>query len=102
MHVFADGVQLMDGDYVAAHPKILVHLYDLGGVGSVPPAVDLYVDNVQVGSPIAGQIGKSALTVARPLDDPTFSPVLTNGTHDLRVRISQQNAFGALDTVCRA
>ena len=99
VHVFSDGVQLMEGDYVAAKPKILVHLYDLGGVGSVPPAVDLYVDNVQVGNPVAGLAEKTEAVIARPLDDPTFAPVLTNGQHELRVRVSQQNASGTLDTV---
>jgi hypothetical protein len=99
MHLFADGVQLMDGDYVAAKPKILVHLYDLGGVGSFPPAVDLFVDNVLVGNPVAGLLGKSEMTIARSLDDPTFAPVLANGTHELRIRVSQQNASGTLDTV---
>jgi hypothetical protein len=89
----------MEGDYVAAKPKILVHLYDLGGVGSVPPAVDLYVDNVQVGNPVAGLAEKTEAVIARPLDDPTFAPVLTNGQHELRVRVSQQNASGTLDTV---
>ena len=99
IHIFSDGAQLMDGDYVGARPKILIHLYDLGGVGTVPPAVDLYVDNVHVGNPVAGVTGNSAVSTARAMDDPTFSPLLANGTHELRVRVSQQNASGTLDTV---
>jgi hypothetical protein len=102
MRIFSDGVQLIDGDYVAARPTILVHLYDLGGVGTVPPAVDLYVDNVRVGSPAAGLVGESAVPLAAPLDDPTFAPTLANGTHELRIRVSQQNVSGTLDTVVQS
>ena len=99
MHVFADGVQLMEGDYVAARPKVLVHLYDLSGVGSVPPVVDLFVDNIPVtgSSPLAA--ARVETMPARVLDDPAFSPVLTNGSHELRIRVSQANASGSVDSV---
>jgi len=102
MRIFSDGVQLMEGDYVAARPKILVHLYDLAGVGSVPPAVDLFVDNVPVGNGAAGMIAGSGMSPARAADDPTFTPILATGAHELRVRVSQQNASGTLDTVVQS
>ncbi len=90
MHLFSDGVQIMDGDYVAARPLVLVHLYDLGGGGTGSPTVEFYVDNVRVGG-----------AVSRTADDPTFAPVLSNGAHEFRVRVSQQNGSGILDTVAQ-
>jgi|GEM_PF-1945676 len=99
MHILADGVQLMDGDYVAARPTIVVHLYDLGGTGNLPPVVDLFVDNLPVGGPSAGLAMRSARAVVHALDDPTFTPALSNGTHELRVRVTQQNAAGGVDSV---
>ncbi|HXX62349.1 MAG TPA: interleukin-like EMT inducer domain-containing protein, partial [Bacteroidota bacterium] len=97
--VYADGVQLMDGDYVESRPKILVHLYDLTGGGSTPPAVDLFVDNLLIGSPSAPVLSKGERPAIRPLDDPTFMPVLSNGAHELRVRVTQLNALGLTDSV---
>jgi hypothetical protein len=88
MRLFSDGVQLMDGDYVAAHPVVLVHLYDLAGGGGTGPAVDFFVDNVRLGSAPAGTG-----------EDPSFAPVLSNGAHEFRVRLSEQNGSGTLDTV---
>jgi hypothetical protein len=99
MHLFADGVQLMEGDYVAARPKVLVHLYDLSGVGNVPPAVDLFVDNIPVGGSSSAAAGRGGTIAARVLDDPTFAPVLSNGSHELRVRVSQANTSGSVDSV---
>jgi hypothetical protein len=102
MHVLSDGVQLMDGDYVAARPTILVHLYDLGGAGNGQPAVDLFVDNVQIGSTAGGLAQRSARAVVHALDDPTFTPLLSNGTHELRIRVSEQNASGGVDSVVQS
>ena len=97
VRVIADGVQLMAGDYVATHPKITVHLENLTGAGTVPPAVDLYVDNVPVAGSAPGTA--SVAGTSRSADDPAFSPVLTNGSHELRVRVSQLDASGAVDSV---
>jgi hypothetical protein len=102
MRVLSDGVQLMDGDYVAARPTILVHLYDLGGAGNGQPVVDLFVDNVQVGGLAGGLAMRSARAAVHALDDPSFTPVLSNGTHELRVRVSEQNASGGVDSVVQS
>ena len=95
VHLFADGVQLMEGDYVAARPKILVQLDNLTGVGSVPPEVDLFVDNVPVAGP-AASVPAGALRLA---GNPTFSPVIANGAHELKVRVTQLDASGTVDSV---
>ncbi len=102
VQILADGVQLMNGDYVAARPTILVHLVDLSGGGNLPPTVDLFVDNVLIGGPAGALALRSAKAVVRALDDPTFTPVLSNGTHELRVRVSEQNASGGVDSVVQS
>ena len=51
VQVFADGVSLMDGDYVAAAPKMVVHLgNDLEGLGTVQHSIEAFVDGLSVSS----------------------------------------------------
>jgi len=95
VRLFADGIQLMNGDYVATRPKILVQLDNLTGVGSSPPEVDLFVDNVLVtGATSAAIAGSPGLA-----GNPTFSPVLADGMHELKVRVTQLDASGTVDSV---
>lgn len=91
--VFADGVQLMDGDFIAGTPRILVR----SGT-TVPQQIELLVDGVAVGR----GPGAVALTQRASVgEDQEFSPVLSTGMHMLVARVIQHDVTGEADTVRR-
>ena len=99
IQVFSDGVQLMEGDYVAARPRILVRLADVQGTGNVPPVIDFFVDNVPVVSSVGGALEKTVRGGGVPGDELTFFPVLPAGAHELKIRVSQLTSLGTTDSV---
>jgi hypothetical protein len=99
VRVFSDGVQLMDGDYVAANPRILVQLNNLVNPGVTPPQVDLLVDNLPVAAPAQSVNAELRKAGGGAAEAEEFAPALSRGTHELKVRISQVNAVGGVDTV---
>ncbi|MEW6511512.1 MAG: C25 family cysteine peptidase [Bacteroidota bacterium] len=98
VHLFADGVQLMDGDYVAAQPRIVVRVSDLVNPGVEPPRVDLFVDNMPAGTPV-GNPAAGTGGAAPPPVEPEFRPALSIGLHELRVRLSEPNTVGGVDSL---
>jgi hypothetical protein len=99
IRVFADGLPVMDGDYVAANPRFVVQLNNVVNPGTTPPQVDLLVDNVI--APTARKLvaATTPSAPAVPEGELWFAPSLPNGTHDVKVRVSQVNAVGGIDTV---
>jgi hypothetical protein len=82
---FADGEPLMDGDYVAARPTLVIRIPD--GQEGGNRQVDFFVDD------------KPYLNGVPRDDDLTFSPQLSAGSHNLRIRAIEANTLGFLDTL---
>lgn len=99
VQMFSDGVQLMDGDYVATHPTVVVRLADLVSTTSAMPRVDLFVDNIPVARPSGGIDASPGNSVQSQGEDLHFSPLLSTGTHELRVRIAEVDGTGKVDSV---
>ena len=99
VQVYADGVMLMDGDYVAARPRIAVRLAELSGPATGIPRVDLFVDGGQVFSSASLVAGETGGTVRD--GDLLFSPLLSSGSHELRIRVAQMDAAGQIDSLVR-
>jgi hypothetical protein len=99
VRMFSDGVQIMDGDYVAPRPTVVVRLSDLVNSTTAAPRVDLFVDNEQVLKPGGGVELSPVNPVQSPEDDLRFSPVLSPGTHELRVRIAEVDGIGKVDSI---
>lgn len=88
--VSADGIQLMDGDYVSATPTLLVRLPEFEGTRRA----DLFVDNRLLSS--TGALAKTGTTAA---DELLATPELTEGRHEFRVEVVQVNSLGVLDSI---
>jgi hypothetical protein len=99
VQLFADGTQLMDGDYVAAKPQILIRLPNDPGIPPGQRRVELRVDNTPVTNVTAGILASNETRITSTTDDPVFSPQLNNGRHDLTVRVIQPNLLGEIDTL---
>jgi hypothetical protein len=95
----SDGVPLMEGDYISAHPTIRVHLADLVNPLNSPPTIDLFVDNTQILTPAEGILSRESVAGSDPGSDAFFSPVLPPGPHELRVRVAQLGTLGVTDSV---
>lgn len=98
---YADGVQLMDGDYVSANPTVLIHR-GLSGNG-VLRSVELFVDGIPVQSNRTVQLDWSkagrSVSVSPIEEDPSFAVELSDGRHELKARLVSQTEFAELDTV---
>lgn len=91
VRVYADGSQIMDGDYVPPEPRLLLQLPNQ----DEPPArteVRLYVNERYVESWSSSGKGE---------ESPAFSPRLPDGNHQLRFSISTRNTFGEADSMER-
>ena len=99
VQVFADGVQLMNGDYVSSRPKILVRLPKSDDQGMALQHVDFYVDRNSVISTADQLVGLKQLEKTARTDEFEVTPVLSNGRHDLTVRLAQVNSYGDADTL---
>ncbi len=101
VRLYADGVQLMDGDYVSASPTILVRQSTPDG--DVLRSVEFFVDNSLVHASVARwhkEIGNSSISLTG--EDPAFALQLSDGRHELKVRLLYQSVSGNIDTVQRA
>jgi hypothetical protein len=88
VQISADGVSLMDGDYVAAAPKMVVHLANLEGLGPLHQSIEAFVDGLS--------------NVGQQDDDLSFAPSLTAGKHELRIVARISNALGFTDSLQRS
>jgi hypothetical protein len=101
MQVYADGVQLMDGDYVGSKPNLAVRLADVSGVSSGGERVALFVDRTIVPPSLASSAGGSN-AVARVLDDGVqYLPELRDGIHELVTRLYRWNGAAGTDSIER-
>jgi hypothetical protein len=99
VYLFADGVPLMNGDYVAGRPDILVGLPEQDDGGALPRTVLFYVDGELLGSTEAQLLRSLEAPQAGPEEDPTFTPDLSAGPHELSVAVVQQSVVGSPDTL---
>ncbi len=88
--IFADGVGLMDGDYVATRPKLVVRPRLAGPSTSGVMEGTLLVDGIPIDGP-------------RPVSDGevNFSPQLDPGNHVLKVQLLDRNPNTLADTLQR-
>lgn len=98
--LYADGIQLMDGDYVSASPTILVHQSTPDG--SLLRSIEFFVDNELVRRSAARWNKESRNSYASITgEDPSFVLQLSDGRHELRARLLYQSQSGDIDTVQR-
>jgi hypothetical protein len=101
MQLFADGVQLMDGDYIGSRPALLVRLVNVNGVTPGGERMALFVDRSLI-SPAAETLPAGGHLVTRVLDDGVeFAPDLTDGAHELVVRLYRWNGAAGTDSIER-
>lgn len=93
VQVFADGVEIMDGDYVAAKPTFVIRPKHSEAVASVA----MYIDNQPYGGSSLHQSEK--ILGERSASEFSFNPTLNDGNHSLRFQLVQANEFGEIDTV---
>ncbi len=101
MQVYADGLQIMDGDYVGSKPNLTVRLADVSGISSGGERVALFVDRIIVppSSALPASGGNSA---ARVLDDGVqYLPELRDGIHELIMRLYRWNGPAGTDSIER-
>jgi hypothetical protein len=98
VRIYADGVPLMDGDYVSTQPQFLVQLTELTGIRSGQERVNLYVDNQQVTSDAGSATGKAELAAAEA-DGFVYSPHLSDGPHEIVIRLYRLNSVSGADSL---
>jgi hypothetical protein len=88
--IYADGVGVMDGDYIAATPTILARprLREAPLPGTLSAA--LVIDGSAAGPFVPLDAGGAA-----------FHPTLASGRHQLRVVILERSSTGVVDTLAR-
>ncbi len=85
MQVFADGIQLMDGDYVSPRPHIVIRPSDSREQSL--RSVHLSIDDVAIGTSMPGSAEGS------------FVPELSDGAHLLQMSIIDSYPSGGVDTL---
>ncbi len=98
MRFYADGVPLMDGDYVSRTPDVLVQLAAVSGIRQGQERMTLFVDNVPV-MPAGSASIQGTLSLAVAADGIPFRPELADGTHDLAVRLYRWNGTAGVDSI---
>lgn len=95
---FADGNQLMDGDYVPPQPRILVRVPERDGTHTGMRRVELFVDGMPSGK-APGLQRSEELANAALEPEVEFTPLLQNGKRELLARVLEPTAFGDIDTL---
>ena len=93
VQVYANGSQVMDGDFVPASPTLTINIPKKGDEQIVRTQVQFLVDNRFVSSWISASDGQ------RSEERPTFTPQFSDGVHQLRFKIASANTFGEVDSV---
>ena len=93
MEVFADGVRLMDGDFVSSAPRIVVRLPR--SEAESPRFTEFFVDDKPVNQPTPGIRETRTQSVG---EEVAFVAQLAEGRHELRVRSMQASMLGGVDT----
>lgn len=100
IRLFADGVQLMDGDFVAAKPTVVIRI-PTPAEGQGVRRTEFLVDNKPVNL-AAGVVAGEQRAQVQSSEELTFSPDLSNGRHELKARVIEVASDGALDTLEQA
>ncbi|MBK7260262.1 MAG: hypothetical protein IPI01_21155 [Ignavibacteriae bacterium] len=98
MRFFADGVPLMDGDYVSRTPDVLVQLAAVSGIRQGQERVNLFIDNTLV-VPGAGGVAVEEISQAAAGDGIPYHPELPDGLHELIARLYRYNGTGGTDSI---
>ncbi|MBI4535246.1 MAG: hypothetical protein HY708_03140, partial [Ignavibacteriae bacterium] len=98
IQIFADGTQIMDGDYISARPKILVRAGN-EGEGFLAEQAEFFVNNKLVERTHAATLHKGVSKTAISTGELTFTPELPNGEHELKFRLARMNGFGEVDSI---
>jgi hypothetical protein len=99
VQLLADGVHLMDGDYVSPRPQIVVSVPEREVGSSGVRQVELFVDHRSVSVP-RGDVSTRGRDQSSSIeDDLIFTPELSNGQHELKVRVVELNSFGEADSL---
>ncbi|MEO8167506.1 MAG: C25 family cysteine peptidase, partial [bacterium] len=93
LQIFADGTQIMDGDYVATNPTILIRPRKPELVASI----SLFIDNRLYGDSTFHPFQKNP--VAGSVSEFSYHPTLTEGDHIIGLETVQVDDFRALDTL---
>jgi hypothetical protein len=97
--VFADGVQLMDGDFVSAKPTISVRFPSIDEGRITRRQVEFFVDGKKVNP--AGEVGPVDSRKSGPglKEDFEILPDLPAGSHQLKITSVEVSSFGEQDTL---
>ncbi len=95
---FADGVPLMDGDFVARTPDVFVQLAKVSGIRQGQERLNMFVDNVLV-APATEAASQAALLQEAAADGIPFRPELADGMHELMVRLYRWNGGSGVDSI---
>ncbi len=91
VQVFANGVQLMDGDYVPVHPEVRVRIPGEENHSSPVRGIRLFVNGVRYVYP-----HRELRSVS--VDDATFRPELRDGSNELRFLVLRSDLNGGIDS----
>ncbi|MFN0158759.1 MAG: C25 family cysteine peptidase [Bacteroidota bacterium] len=94
IQAYANGVQLMDGDYVSTRPEIVVRVARESGQQNTLKKVELYINGVLF---VPSELRTRS---ERILDnDMSFDPTLHEGRNDLRFLLLQSDTYGVMDSL---
>lgn len=96
VQVYANGVRLMDGDYVPAIPQLSLRLEN--DDESAHTQAMLYVDNRLVSTPPDPAADRKS---GGNQSEMSFTTQLSDGDHELKFRIGRMNSFGDVDSLER-
>jgi hypothetical protein len=89
VHVFANGTQVMDGDFVPAMPTLSISVPQREGETILRKEVQFALDNQLV----------STWVSTSNHEQPTFNPQFSDGSHQLTFRIATVNSLGDVDSI---
>jgi hypothetical protein len=105
VRVYADGIRIMDGDYISAKPSLLVQTEN-EELPATATEFKLFVDKKRIGEAIGGQSASRFVSASSNssgtegnLLEQMFTPTLADGRHELRFTIERMNAFGQVDSL---
>ncbi len=98
LQIFADGLQLMDGDHVSATPAIIVRTERIEP--EVISVLEFFVDGIAIPVGDGGLSAKGSRSTQKILTDgeTLFLPSLSEGRHQIESRLITQTRFGDADT----
>jgi hypothetical protein len=96
VEVFADGVRLMDGDFISSNPRLLVRLPRSDFV--LQRRVELLINGKEGNNRVTRSANQHAAVGSEP-GDLEFTPALSDGSHELQFRVIEASPYGGLDTL---